>query len=247
MPISPNSGPASGGNTVTITGVNLGGATSVRFGTKSAAITSNTPTQVVVTAPSGSGAVNVTVTTPGGNSNPLKYYYVGLPSEFSLSPAAGPVAGGNTVTIDGTGLSTATQVAFGANSATPTVLSDSEVSVAVPTGTAGSVEVTVTTSGGATDGLSYTYVDTPTVTAATPNSGPPTGGTQVTVTGTALDTTQSVAFDGTSAAFVVLDSTTLITTATPTADGGAGPGEIEVTTLAGTATVAYTYVAGPGI
>lgn len=127
------------------------------------------------------------------------------------------------------------------------MLSDSEVSVAVPGGTAGSVEVTVTTSGGATDGLSYTYVAAPTITAATPNSGPPTGGTQVTVTGTALDTTQSVAFDGTSAAFVVLDSTSLITTATPTADGGAGPGEIEVTTLAGTATVAYTYVAGPGI
>lgn len=71
MPISPSSGPASGGNTVTITGVNLGGATSVHFGTKSGAIVSNTATQVVVTAPSGSGAVNVTVTTPGGNSNPL--------------------------------------------------------------------------------------------------------------------------------------------------------------------------------
>lgn len=247
MPMSPSSGPASGGNTVTITGVNLGGATSVRFGTKSAAIVSNTATQVVVTAPSGSGAVNVTVTTPGGNSNPLKYYYVGLPTEFSLSPAAGPVAGGNSVTIDGTGLSTATQVTFGANSATPTVLSDSELSVAVPGGVAGSVEVTVTTGGGTTGGLSYTYVAAPTISAATPDEGPPTGGTQVTVTGTAFDTTQSVTFDGIGAAFTVLSPTTLITTSPPTSDGGAGPADITVTTLAGTATTAYTYVAAPGI
>ncbi|MGO4424109.1 IPT/TIG domain-containing protein, partial [Streptomyces sp. MCAF7] len=240
--------PASGGTTVTITGVNLGGATSVHFGTKSAAIVSNTATQVVVTAPSGSGAVNVTVTTPGGNSNPLKYYYVGLPTEFSLSPAAGPVAGGNTVTIDGTGLSTATQVTFGANSATPTVLSDSEVSVAVPTGTAGSVEVTVTTSGGATDGLSYTYLNAPTITGFSPTSGPPTGGTQVSVTGTDLDTTQTVVLDGTSASFVVLSPTSLITTTPPTADGGAGPSDITLATLGGAATAGpFNYTAAPGI
>lgn len=250
MPISPSAGPASGGNTVTITGVNLGGATSVRFGTKSATIVSNTPTQVVVTAPAGSGVVNVIVTTPGGSSNPLKYYYVGLPTEFSLSPAAGPVAGGNVVTIAGTGLSTATQVAFGANTATPTVLSDSELSVAVPTGAApGTVEVTVTTAGGATDGLAYTYVDTPTITGFAPASGPPTGGTRVTVTGTALDTTQTVTFGGISASFVVLSPTSLVTTSPPTADGGVGPAALTVTTLAGnvTADTPFTYTAAPGI
>jgi len=248
MPISPSSGPTAGGTTVTVTGVNLGGATSVRFGTKSAAINSNTATSVVVTAPAGSGAVNVVVTTPGGSSNPLTYYYIGLPSEFSLSPAAGPIAGGNAVTISGTGLSTATQVAFGANSATPTVLSDSELSVAVPAGAAGSVEVTATTGGGATDGLSYTYLNAPTITGFSPTSGPSTGGTQVTVTGTDLDTTQTVILDGISASFVVLSSTSLITTTPPTADGGAGPSDITLATLGGVATAGpFNYTAVPGI
>lgn len=51
MPISPNQGTTGGGTTVTITGTNLAGATAVKFGSKPAAITANTPTSVTVTSP----------------------------------------------------------------------------------------------------------------------------------------------------------------------------------------------------
>ncbi|MER7755498.1 IPT/TIG domain-containing protein [Kitasatospora sp. NPDC097643] len=247
MPISPNQGSTGGGQTVVITGTNLGGATAVHFGSKLATITANTPTSVTVTSPSGSGVVQVTVTTLGGTSNPLTFYYVGAPFKAALSDASGPLAGGNVVTITGTGLSTATAVNFGANSATPTVVSDGLITVTVPAGAAvGSVGVSVTTVGGTNNGFIYTYVDAPTVTTVLPGSGPTSGGTAVTVTGTSLSSTQSVTVGGQPAPFVVI-SDTVVTAVTP--PGTAGTADVTVTNTAGSATAvgAFTYLAGPGI
>ena len=67
--ISPSTGPASGGTSVTITGTNLGSATSVKFGTAAATITSNTATQIVAVSPAGTGTVDVVVVTSGGTSS----------------------------------------------------------------------------------------------------------------------------------------------------------------------------------
>lgn len=250
MPISPSQGSSAGGQTVNITGVNLGSATAVHFGSKLATITANNPSSVTVTSPSGSGVVPVTVSTAGGTSNPLNFYYIGAPFKSALSTGAGPLAGGNTVTINGTGLSTASAVHFGANTATPTIVSDSQITAVVPAGAAaGAVGVSVTTAGGSNNGFSYTYVDTPTVTGFTPSSGPPSGGTAVTITGTNLSTTQSVTFGGVAASFTVIDDTSLAAVSPPTGDGAPGPAEIAVTTLGGTAAAAtqFQYVSGPNI
>ncbi|WP_405581447.1 IPT/TIG domain-containing protein [Streptomyces sp. NBC_01190] len=247
MPISPNQGSTGGGTVVTITGTNLSGASAVRFGTKLATITANTPTSVTVTSPSGAGTVPVTVTTPGGTSNPLSFFYVGAPFKSSISPTSGVTAGGDTVTINGTGLSTATSVHFGAATATPTVVSDAQLTVTAPAGAAaGPVGVSVTTAGGTNNGLSYTYIDAPTIGTPVPASGPTSGGTVVTIPGTALTTTQSVTFGGVPAPFSVLNDTT-VTASTP--PGTAGAQDIVVTTSGGTATGtgAFTYLAGPGI
>ncbi|MEU9091605.1 IPT/TIG domain-containing protein [Streptomyces sp. NPDC087901] len=248
MPISPNQGSTGGGTPVTITGTNLSGTTAVTFGTKPAtAVTNVSPTQVTAVSPSGAGSVGVTVTTGGGTSNPLPFFYVGAPFKSSLGPTSGPLAGGNTATINGVGLATATGVSFGANTATPTVVSDTQLTVAVPAGAAaGPVGVSVTTAGGTNNGLSYTYVDVPTVTAVTPTSGPTSGGTGVTITGTDLGTTGSVTFDGTPAPFTLVNSTTVSAVTPP---GTAGAVDVVVTNPAGsdTAAGAFTYVAAPGI
>jgi hypothetical protein len=247
MPLSPNQGSTGGGTTVTITGTNLSGATSVKFGSKSGTITANTPTSVTVTSPSGTGTVPVTVTTAGGTSNPVPFFYVGAPFKSSLSPLSGPTAGGDTVTITGSGLSTATSVQFGAATATPTVINDSQLTVAVPAGAAaGPVGVSVTTAGGTNNGLSYTYVDDPTITTLTPASGPASGGTAVTIVGTELTTTQEVTFGGTPAPFSVISDTTVSAVTPP---GTAGAVDVVLTTSAGSVTDpgAFTYVAGPGI
>ncbi|MBV9025545.1 MAG: IPT/TIG domain-containing protein [Streptomycetaceae bacterium] len=247
MPISPNQGSTGGGTLVTITGAGLAGTTAVHFGSKSAAFTQVSPTQVNATSPSGTGTVNVTVTTPGGTSNPISFYYVNPPFKSSLNPTSGVVAGGNTVTLNGTGLSSASSVSFGANAATPTVVNDGALTITVPAATAaGTVDVTVTTAGGTNDGLTYTYVAAPTVASLSPTSGPTSGGTTVTITGTGLTTTQSVTFGGATASFGVINDTT-VTAVTP--PGAAGAVDVTVTTTGGSATLAggYTYTAGPGI
>lgn len=248
MPISPDQGSTGGGTLVSITGTNLSNTSAVRFGSKPATnVTQVSPTQVTAVSPSGTGTVGLTVTTPGGTSNPVPFFYVGAPFKSSLGTPSGPLAGGNTITINGTGLSTATSVDFGGVTATPTVNSDSSLSVTVPAGAAaGPVGVSVTTAGGTNNGLSYTYVDIPTIGTVSPTSGPTSGGTAVTITGTNLDSTDSVTFDGVAAPFSVINVTTLSAVTPP---GTAGAADVVVTNPAGSDTEvgAFTYVAGPGI
>ncbi|MET9661687.1 IPT/TIG domain-containing protein [Streptomyces sp. NPDC006510] len=248
MPITPNQGSTGGGTTVTITGTNLAGTTAVLFGTKPATnVTNVSPTQVTAVSPAGSGVVDVLVTTPGGTSNPLPFFYVGAPFKSGLSENSGATVGGNTIVISGTGLSTATGVSFGANTVTPTVLSDSQLSVVVPAGAAaGPVSVSVTTAGGTNNGLSYTYIDAPTIAGITPTSGPTSGGTAVTITGTNLTSTSQVTFGGVAAPFSVVNSTTVSAVTPP---GAVGAVDVTLSNPAGTATDAgaFTYAAGPGI
>jgi len=68
--ISPNTGPTTGGTSVVVTGTNLTGATSVRFGGANAtSFIVAGPTRITAVTPAGSlGTVDVTVTTPGGTS-----------------------------------------------------------------------------------------------------------------------------------------------------------------------------------
>ncbi|MFF3463926.1 IPT/TIG domain-containing protein [Streptomyces sp. NPDC001984] len=248
MPISPNQGSTGGGTLVTITGTNLSNTSAVTFGTRPAtSVTNVSPTQVTAISPSGTGTVQVTVTTPGGNSNPVPFFYVGAPFKSSLVSSAGPLVGGNTITINGTGLSTATSVSFGGVTATPTVISDTSLSVVVPAGgAAGPVAVSVTTAGGTNNGLSYTYIDDPTIGTISPTSGPASGGTALTVTGTNLDSTTSVTFDGAAAPFSVINATTL---SVVTPSGTAGPADVVVTNPAASATAVagYTYVSSPSL
>lgn len=118
MSMSPNQGSTGGGTLVTFTGTHLAGTTAVKFGTKLATgVTQVSPTQVTAISPAGSGAVGVTVTTAGGTSNPVQFFYVDSPFLCSASAVSGPLAGGSTITVTGVGLYTATNVRFGANSA----------------------------------------------------------------------------------------------------------------------------------
>lgn len=64
--ISPSSGPAAGGTSVTITGSGLSGATMVDFGGVGAVMTVNSDTEIIAISPPGTGTVDITVMTPGG-------------------------------------------------------------------------------------------------------------------------------------------------------------------------------------
>lgn len=67
--ISPKTGLETGGTEVTITGTNFTSGSSVKFGTASAVpVKFNSETSLTATSPSGTGTVDVTVTTAGGTS-----------------------------------------------------------------------------------------------------------------------------------------------------------------------------------
>ena len=88
--ISPSSGAAAGGISVVITGTNLLSASSVKFGsTNATGFTVNSATQITATSPVGStGAVDVTVTTPGGTSTTVigdQFTYYAASSTFQTA------------------------------------------------------------------------------------------------------------------------------------------------------------------
>ena len=238
--INSNSGPAAGGTSVTITGSNFTNTTSVSFGTTAAAsFTITSDTQITAVSPAGNGTVDVTVTTPGGISavsTADQFTYIPLPSVKSVTPTSGPVAGGTTVTITGSNLTNATSVSFGSTATNNfTVDNDTQITAVSPAGS-GTVDVTVTTPGGASaistaDQLSY--IPPPTVTGINPASGPTTGGTTVTITGSNFTGATSVSFGTTATSNFIVDSDTQITVVSP---AGNGTVDVTVTTPEGTST-----------
>ncbi len=78
----------------------------------------------------------------------LAYATPSAPTVATVTPNSGPATGGTSVTIDGTGFTTATGVSFGAAPASSFhVVSDTELTAVSPAGS-GTVDVTVTSAGG---------------------------------------------------------------------------------------------------
>ncbi|MFI0780298.1 IPT/TIG domain-containing protein, partial [Streptomyces sp. NPDC021212] len=246
--VSPGQGPVGGGTSVTLSGSGLTGATAVQFGSAPAvSFTVVSGTQITAVAPPGTaGPVQITVTGPGGTSNGVTYFYVGLPTLSSVTPGQGPASGGTAVTLAGTNLLGATAVKFGAVAATSfTVVSAIQINAVAPPGAAGPVQVTVTTPGGTSNGVTYLYAAVPVLTSAVPGQGPLGGGNTVTLFGSGLTTTSAVRFGSTLAAFTVVSDAWVTATAPA---GSAGAVNVTVTTDGGTSNaVSYARVAGPGI
>ena len=227
--LKPSNGPAAGGNTIAVVGSNFTGATAVSFGsTPATSFSVVSSAQINAVVPAGSGAVDVTVTTPGGTSPTVSgdvYKYV--PSVTSVSPTSGPTTGGTTVTINGTGFTGATGVSFGGKAASFVVKSSNQISATAPPGAAGTVDIAVTTAGGTSATSTndqYTYVTPPAVTLVSPSSGPAAGSTSVTITGTNFTGATAVSFGGTAASKYTVTSATSITATSP-----AGSGAVDVT------------------
>lgn len=245
--IAPANGPQSGGITVTISGTGFVSGATVTFGPTAATVTSFSATALEVTLPvsASSGAVTVTVTNPDTQNDTTSFTYDPPPAPTSVSPSAGPLAGGNTVTVIGTNFVNGGGLAvrFGTQAATGvTWLSATQIQCLPPAGT-GTVGVTVTnpdTQTGTVVGA-YTYNPAPTVTAVNVNTGPATGGTTVTVTGTGFLTGATVLFGSTLATNVTRLSATQIRCDTP-----AGTGAVAVTVTntdgqSGQLASAFTY------
>ncbi|MEU9287903.1 IPT/TIG domain-containing protein [Streptomyces sp. NPDC048275] len=233
--VSPNQGPPSGGTTVVVTGTDFTAVATVRFGfTPASSFTVNSSTQITAVTPSGSGTVNVNVITSQGTSTQsVPFTYATAPTLSGLSPNQGPVSGGTTVTLTGTGFTNVTAVRFGGVAATSfTVNSGTQITAVSPARAAGPADVTVTASSGTSNALTFTYVAAPSVTGLSPNQGPVSGGTTVTLTGTGFTNVTAVRFGGVAATSFTVNSGTQITAVTPA--HAAGAAAVTVTTPSGT-------------
>ncbi|KAJ5151513.1 uncharacterized protein N7482_010765 [Penicillium canariense] len=250
--INPTSGPSTGGTTVIITGTNLATPTTVTFGGTGATINSSTPTSISVTTPAhGTGAARVAVTTANGTSTQavnFTYIAIAAPVITSLSPTSGPASGGNTVTINGTGLLYTTGVSFGATPATSfAILSNTQVAAVAPGGTAGPTTVSVANGAGTSGTLPYTYngVVAPVVTSVTPTGGPAAGGNTVAIVGSGFTFATVVTFGATPVTTFAILSDTAINAVVPPGPGAGATVDVLVTGPGGTSAVGTTYTYAP--
>jgi hypothetical protein len=176
-----------------------------------------------------------------------------LPVVTSIAPTHGPISGGTSVTITGTGLSGATAVTFGSSPATSfTVMSDTQVIAKSPAQAAGVQDVTVTTPAGTTTvsvADRFTYVAArPSVTHVAPSAGPKGGGTSVTVTGTGFTGTTGVKFGSVAATSLTVTSDTKLTALSP---AGSGTQHVTVTGPGGSSSHSskdlFHYLARPRV
>jgi IPT/TIG domain/Regulator of chromosome condensation (RCC1) repeat len=245
--VEPSSGPASGGTAVTITGANLTGATSVKFGSTDAeSFTVNSENSISAVSPAGTGMVDITVTTPSGTSptGPADRFSYG-PNVTAVEPSSGPASGGTAVMITGANFTGATAVKFGSTDAKSfTVNSENSISAVSPAGT-GTVDVTVTSPSGTSatspaDRFSYG----PTVSKVEPSTGAVIGGDGVTISGASFAGATAVKFGSINAKSFTVSSETSISAVTPP---GTGKVDVTVTTPSGTSPTnagdQFTYLA----
>jgi hypothetical protein len=239
--ISPASGPVSGGTLVTIKGSGFASGASVSFGGANATSVNfiSSAQLTAVTPANTAGAANVTVTDsdPGTASLAGGFMYVSNPTLTGVSPSSGPITGGTTVTISGSGFQSGAIVAFGAIlAASVTVNSSTQVQAVTPAESAGSVAITVTNpdAGKATRSSAFSFDSTggaqPQITSATTDPGAanssatcvnqvPIGTTQmctVTITGSNFQPGATVQIDGVSATNVNVVNSKTITATVPT-------------------------------
>ena len=192
------------------------------------------------------GDVTLSFTTPVGTDT-ATITYVAPATISNVSPAAGPVAGGNTVTISGTGLTDVTSVDIGGTAATSlTVVSDSQLTVAAPAHVADVSDVVVHSPfGDATSTGAYRFAAAPVITAVSPSSGSSLGGTAVMIEGSDFTGATTVAFGSTPGTVVTVVNDTHLTVLSP-AGSGSDTG-ITVTGPGGSTTsnAAWDYISAP--
>ena len=204
--VAPGAGPLAGGNDVTLIGTGLIEASQVTIGGLAAAVTSASDdhTHLTVTAPAGAhvGPVEVAVTNDNGDANlPNSYVYFDAAAQglavVGIAPAAGPVEGGTTVFIAGSGFGNDTSATIGGQPADCDRVDANVLRCTTPPGEIGTSEVVVSSGGhdAIVDG-GYTYYESLEILAVRPDQGAIAGGTFVSLTGRGFVDGMSIEFGG---------------------------------------------------
>lgn len=249
--VMPADGPATGGARVTLTGANFLAGAQVSFGGApgiAVAVNSSGTTATATTTAHAPGLVDVTLTNPDGQTVTLaaSYTFNEAPVVTAVSPTSGSTAGGGSVTLTGTGFKSGAAVLFGTTAATVTATTATSITVTLPARPAGVVSVTVTNPDGQSSTLpnAFRYVAPPSAASVTPNKGPTSGGTRVTITGTGFTAGVRVRFANEDATDVIVLNATTIEALTPAHAAGIVNVVVEAPNI-GSATLSngFTYEA----
>ncbi|QKJ28573.1 IPT/TIG domain-containing protein [Mucilaginibacter mali] len=193
--ITPSS--AAPGQTITISGYNLGSVGSVTIG-EVAALSFSVISPTSITAVVGPGYSNhISFDGPGGNGVEGIYSFTltvpSTPTISTFSPAS--ATPGTTVTITGTNLAGTTGVSFGGvKAAIYKVVSATTVTAMVPVTSSG--DVAITNAGGTATAGGFTYIPSSAPTIAYVDAMSGTLGRTITILGVNLRTATSVTFGG---------------------------------------------------
>jgi hypothetical protein len=195
---SPASTQASGGKTITITGVGFIGVEKVKFGSDDGTdLKVYSDTKLTVKAPKApSERVTLEVETPGGKAkSSSSFLYV--PEISSVNPSTGPMEGGASITVKGRALNDDETFVFGSAKATKVSCSSTECTMTSPANPPGKVGVQAQTTWGdgslITSDSQYTY-DVLTIDHFTPTVGPTSGGLMVQVYGHSFKVGKGMSF-----------------------------------------------------
>ena len=253
--VSPNSGSAAGGTSVTLLGSGFVPGITVSFGGVLATnVSVVNSTQVTLTTPSGAvGTVPVMVTSPAGSFGGLSNgftYLVATPQLTSVAPSEGLLVGGTPITLTGSGFVVGATVTIGGQPArNVSVTSPTTITAVTPPGVPGGAMVLVTNPGGLITGFAtgFTYSATATVpslavTGVSPSSGPMTGGTLVTIVGQGFTSGAIVTIGGIPATNVTVLGPTQILASTPASSvSGAAAVVVTVGNIGNVLNGAFTY------
>jgi PKD repeat protein len=247
--ISPSVGASTGGTPVTINGTGFFPGATVRIGgviTTTTAVVSST----AITADTGAhaaGLADVVVTNPDGQTGTLTggfTYSVGAPAPVSVLPTSGPVSGGTTVTINGSGFQAGATVNLEGTAATVTSVTATVIKFVTPPGTLGPIDITVvnpdTQSGTLANAFTYTQSG-PGITSVSPNTGSTAGGDAITISGTNFAAGATVTLGGVAATVGTVTATSISAT-TPAHAAGAVDVVVTSNNQTTTLTNGFTYL-----
>ena len=252
--ISPDSGIATGNNTIRIIGTGLGNVDVVDIDSNGAYIISVSSTEVVVQVPEGYvwGPVDVSVD-DGTVSIIVNGGYTYLEPIIShITPSEGNISGGTNVTIYGSNFTDDINGLYfdGIETFEYTWISSTEISVITPEGAVSgtAISVDIDTNIGTVHGENkFTYI-APSIASVSPNQGTIYGGTLVTIQGTNIpDDIINISFGGDDASTFSWLSSTEVTAITPIQYSAAG-GLVDIDIYLSTGEVIhganqYTYLA----
>ena len=218
--VRPDSGPTSGGTRLTIDGSGFVPESTITLdGEPVVDPLVVSPNRILATTPAhDAGPVSLAISNPDGQAGELldAFTYVPPPRLLAIQPDAGPIEGGQAVTLTGEGFRAGIVVLFGDSAAEIVAVAPTAIRAVTPPHDAGFVDVTVINDDGQRDGLAdgYAYLGPPELLDVTPDTGSTLGGTAVTLTGRNFFRGMTAAFGGAPCDTVEVLSDTLATCVT---------------------------------